>query len=157
MVVAQGPRAMFQQLREWLTTMKPKPGKDFSAQRAKWADDARLRREREDEWWKAMTALQAAGRIANAEKLIVENMAEVSRFVLDPEERIATLHAREVDRLLALGDRAGAEAAAREASRWMSIWASHSTSGGEGTARSNAGARMEEELRQKLQSIKTAC
>ena len=66
------------------------------------------------------------------------------------------LYAREVDRLVSLQDRDGAAAAAREAVRWMSIWASHSTSGGEGTARSRATAEFETQLRQKLAAATNA-
>ena len=94
--------------------------------------------------------MQEAGRVDEAVQQTLANVEELNRFVIAPLERIGQLYAREVDRLLAVNDRAGAEAAAREAVRWMSIWASHSTSGGEGTARSRAMTEMEMELQQKL-------
>ena len=122
----------------------------FLAIQAAQRRNAEDRRRREEAWWQDAIALQTAGRIEEAVRETQANLEQLSRFVLDPFERIAMLYAREVDRLLALNDRAGAEVAAREAVRWMSIWASGSTSGGEGTARSRAMAEMEAELRRKL-------
>jgi len=122
----------------------------FLAIQAAQRRDAEDRRRREDAWWQSVVALQTAGRIDEVAAETQANLEQLSRFVLDPFERIAMLYAREVDRLLALQDRPAAEAAAREAVRWMSIWASGSTSGGEGTARSRAMADMEAELRRKL-------
>lgn len=112
--------------------------------------DAEERRRREEAWWQDVVAMQDAGRVDEAAQQTEANLQELGRFVLDPFERIAMLYAREVDRLLARRDRAGAERAAREAVRWMSIWASGSTSGGEGTARSRAMAEMDAELQRKL-------
>ena len=112
--------------------------------------DAENRHRCEAVWWESLVAMQEAGRVEEAVLQIQANERELGKFVLDPLERIAMLYAREVDRLLALGDRSGAASAAREAGRWMSIWASHSTSGGEGTARSGAAAELEAQLRQKL-------
>ena len=112
--------------------------------------DPEGRRRREEAWWESVVAMQEAGRVEDAVRQTEANARELDRFVLDPFERIAMLYALEVDRLLALGDRPGAESAAREASRWMSIWASHSTSGGEGTARSRATAELKAQLGQKL-------
>ena len=115
--------------------------------------DAEDRRRREDAWWQGIVAMVDAGRVEDAVRETQANMQELVRFVLDPDERIAMMYAREVERLLALKDRAGAELAAREAVRWMSIWASGSTSGGEGTARSRAMAEMDAELQRKLAAL----
>jgi len=122
----------------------------FLAMQASARRDVEDRRRREAAWWQTVVAMQDAGRVDEAARQTEANAQELSRFVLDPFERIAMLYAREVDRLLTLHDRAGAAAAAREAIRWMSIWASGSTSGGEGTARSRATADLETELQQKL-------
>jgi len=122
----------------------------FLAIQAAQRRDAEDRHRREEAWWQSIVAMQAAGRVDEAVRETQANLDPLSRFVLDPFERIAMLYAREVDRLLALHDRPAAEAAAREAVRWMSIWASHSTSGGEGTARSRAMAEMDAELQKKL-------
>ena len=71
-------------------------------------------------------------------------------FVYDAPEWLAALYAREVDRLLALGDAAAASRAAWEAMRLMHVWASWSTSGGEGTARMAAAGEMQRSLDAKL-------
>jgi hypothetical protein len=112
--------------------------------------DAEDRRRREAVWWESVVAMQEAGRIEEAVQQTHTNAQALNAFVLDPLERIAMLYAREVDRLLSLHDHDGATAAARAAGLWMSIWTSHSTSGGEGTARSRATAELEARLRQKL-------
>jgi hypothetical protein len=153
---------MFQRLRDWWTlhsasAFSPEyaqamerrmPG--YLAIQASAKRDAEDRHRREAIWWESVVAMQEAGRIEEAVRQIQMNMQELNRFVLDPLERIGMLYAREVDRLLSLQDRDSATAAAREAIRWMSIWASHSTSGGEGTARSRATAEFEAQLGQKL-------
>jgi hypothetical protein len=155
---------MLQRLRDWWTikTASPmsaaydaalgrmRPG--YAQQQARRERESQEWREREAAWWQRMLALQADGRVADAEAEIASPGAamELSRFVLEPLERLANLYALDVERLLKLGDRAGAEAAARRADYWMGVWASHSTSGGEGTARSNEAARMAAELRGKL-------
>ena len=87
----------------------------YLAVQAQFAADAERRRQQEEAWWQSVVAMQAAGRIADAVKHAEEHMAELSRFVLDPMERLAMLYVHEVDRLLATGDRPGAELAAREA------------------------------------------
>jgi len=156
---------MFQRLRDWWTLHSASahspeydqamerrmPG--FLAIQAAQRRDAEDRRRREEAWWQSVVAMQAAGRMDEAVRETQANIDDLSRFVLDPFERIAMLYAREVDRLLALHDRPAAEAAAREAVRWMSIWASGSTSGGEGTARSRAMAEMDAELQKKLTAM----
>ncbi len=128
----------------------------FLAMQAKTRRDTEDRRRREEAWWQEVLAMQAAGRVDEAAQLTQANAEELGRFVLDLYERIAMLYAREVDRRLALHDRPGAEAAAREAVRWMSVWASGSTSGGEGTARSRAMADMDKELQRKLAGSRVA-
>lgn len=153
---------MFQRLRDWWTLHSApanSPEYDQAMERrlpgfltiqAGQRRDAADRWRREEVWWQSVVTMQAAGRVDEAVRETQANIEQLSRFVLDPFERIAMLYAREVDRHLALHDRPAAEAAAREAVRWMSIWASGSTSGGEGTARSRAMAEMDAKLRQKL-------
>src|SRR5262245_59706306 len=132
---------MFQRLRDWWTIKTASP---FSAayeqalkrmrpglaqRKAQLARETQDRRAREAARWQRMLALQAAGRVADAEAEITgPGAAELDRFVLEPLERLATLYALDVERLLTLGDRPGAEAAAHRANYWMSVWASHSTS-----------------------------
>jgi hypothetical protein len=153
---------MFQRLRDWWTlhsASAQSPEYDQAMERrmpgylaiqAAAKRDAEDRHRREAEWWRGVVAMQEAGRIEDVVQQIQSNLEELNQFVLDPLERIGQLYAREVDRVLALNDRTAAEAAAREAVRWMSIWASGSTSGGEGTARSRAMGEMDRELQQKL-------
>ena len=152
---------MFQRIRDWWTLQSKSPHspeydaamerqmRGFREIQRRQAADAEERRRREAAWWQSAVARQEAGRI---EEVVREMEADagLGEFVVDPMERRATLYAREVDRLLARGDRAGAEAAASEAVRLMSIWASWSTSGGEGTARMSEMARMDEALKQRL-------
>jgi len=159
---------MFQRLRDWwilhsASAFSPEyaqamerrmPG--YLAIQASAKRDAEDRHRREAVWWESVVAMQEAGRVEEAVQQIQTNMQELNQFVLDPLERLGMLYAREVDRLVSLQDRDGAAAAAREAVRWMSIWASHSTSGGEGTARSRATAELETQLRQKLAAATNA-
>jgi hypothetical protein len=155
---------MFRRLRAWWTTQSVRyrspeyhaamevltPG--YSARVAKKNADAANRRRREEAWLAALVSLQEAGRIEDAVGQALADMnANRLAFVLDPLERIAMLYAREVDRLLALGEVDAAHRAAREAIRHMQMWASGSTSGGEGTARMAATGRMQQELDAKLQ------
>jgi hypothetical protein len=114
--------------------------------------DAADRRRQEEVWFQALVKLQEAGRVDEAAAQAVADMeAQRLRFVLEPLESIAMLYAREVDRLLALDDVEGARRAESEAMRYMGAWASWSTSGGEGTARSRAGDRMQSELEARFQ------
>jgi hypothetical protein len=154
--------SLLQRLRDWWTIQSKSahspeydeamerrmPG--FRAIQAGFAQQAKDRRREEEAWWQGVVAMQEAGQIAEAEKHSLDNMDALNRFVLDPFERLGLLWAREVDRLLALGDRPGAEAAASRASWWMSNWAAGSTSGGEGTARSNAARQLDDDLRRRL-------
>lgn len=155
---------MFRRLRAWWEREKHpygSPGYNaaseilepgYQAQLAQQKARAADRHQQEAAWFASLVELQNAGRVDEAAARAEADMKEGrASFVLEPMESIAMLYAREVDRLLALGDPAGAKRARDEASRHMSIWASWSTSGGEGTARSNAGARMEQELDAKLQ------
>lgn len=153
---------MFQWLRDWWTLHtcsafsseyeaameRRMPG--FGAMQNKFANDATDRRRREEQWWRSVVALQEAGEIERAARETEANAAELSRFVLEPFERLGMLYAREADRLLAKNDSEDARAAARKAVWWMGVWASHSTSGGEGTARSAAGAEMQGDLERRL-------
>jgi hypothetical protein len=109
------------------------------------------RREREAAWFDSLVALQQAGRIEEAASQAEADMnAGRLDFVYDPPEWLAALYAKEVDRLLAGGDGGGAVRAAREAMRQMEIWASWSTSGGEGTARMTAAGELQRSLDAKL-------
>ena len=153
---------MFQRLRDWWTLHSKSahspeydaamerrmPG--FRAIQRQQAADAAERHRQQEAWWQSVVAIQESGRIREASEQTLANLNAIDRFVRDPLEQLATLYAREVDRLLALNDRAGAAAAASEAVRLMSIWASWSTSGGEGTARMNEMTRMDEALQQRL-------
>ena len=156
---------VFRRLRAWWSTQSApyrspaynaamealEPG--YGARLASENADAEQRRRREDAWFESLVALQQAGRIEEAANQALADMnANKLGFVLDPLERVAMLYAREVDRLLALGDADGAAVAAREADRHMRVWASWSTSGGEGTARSGAADRMQQELHARLRA-----
>jgi hypothetical protein len=149
---------MFQRLRDWWT-LKSKsafsPEYDAAMERRmpghgaiqkKFASDAKERRRQEEAWWQSVVAMQEAGEIEKAARETEANVSELSRFVLEPFERLGMLYSREADRLLLKKDLDGARGAAHKAVWWMSVWASHSTSGGEGTARSAEAARMEQDL-----------
>src|SRR3954465_7453257 len=111
---------MLQRLRDWWTlqtisAFSPKydaamerrmPG--FQAIRRQQAADAAERHRREQAWWRSVVALQEAGRIDEVEAQVNADAGELSKFVLDPTERLAMLYGCEVDRLLALGDQVGA-------------------------------------------------
>jgi hypothetical protein len=108
------------------------------------------RRRREGEWFNARLA-PAGGAIEEAIRRAEADFASgVAPFVADPLEKYAQLYAREVDRLLAAGDVPGARRAGSEAVYYLQVWASHSTSGGEGTARSREAAEMEDALRRRI-------
>jgi hypothetical protein len=156
---------MFQWLRDWWT-LKSKsafspeyeaamerrmPG--FGATQKKFATSAKQRRRLEEQWWPSVVALQEAGEIERAAKETEANAEELSRFVLEPFERLGMLYSREVDRLLARNDLEGAGRAAHQANWWMSVWASHATSGGEGTARSAAAAEMQRDLARRVPDL----
>ena len=112
-----------------------------------------VRRQREAAWFESLVALQQAGRIGEAAAQAEADMtAGRLDFVYDVPEWLAALYAKEVDRLLALGDAAAASRAAREAMRHMHVWASWSTSGGEGTARMAAASELQRSLGAKLAS-----
>jgi hypothetical protein len=156
---------MFQWLRDWWTlnsksAFSPEyeaamerrmPG--FGARQKKLAEDTKARRRLDEQWWQSVCALQEAGEIERAAKETEANAAELGRFVVEPFERIGMLYSREVERLLAKNDVEGAKLAAHKANWWMSVWASHSTSGGEGTARSNAAAEMQRDLARRLPGL----
>jgi hypothetical protein len=121
----------------------------FSAEQLHEADQ---RRQREQEWFDSLVQMQEAGQIEQAAKQALADMdADRLNFVLEPMERVAMLYAREVDRLLKSNDPDGARKAMHSALHYMGVWASWSTSGGEGTARSQAGEVMRTELESKLQ------
>jgi hypothetical protein len=149
---------MLQWLRDWWT-LKSKsafspeyeaamerrmPG--FGAIQKEFANDAKERRRLEKQWWQSVVALQEAGEVERAARETEAKVAELNRFVLEPFERLGMLYSREVDRLLTTNDVENARLAARKAMWWMDVWASHSTSGGEGTARSAAAAEMQRDL-----------
>jgi hypothetical protein len=150
---------MFRRLRAWWASQKcPYRSPEYNAAMdvlepgylARMAEeDARYeqRNRRERDWFDSLVALQQAGRVDDAAKQAEADMnGGRIDFVLEPMERIAHLYALDVDRLLALGDIGGARRASGEADRYMAIWASWSTSGGEGTARSRARDELRREL-----------
>jgi hypothetical protein len=156
---------MLQWLRDWWTlksrsAFSPEyeaamerrvPG--FGAIQKGFANSAKARRRLEEQWWQSVVALQEAGELERAAKATEANIAELGRFVLEPFERLGLLYSREADRLLAKDDVEGARLAAHKANWWMSVWASHSTSGGEGTARSAAAAQMERDLARRIPGL----
>src|SRR4051794_28229086 len=94
----------------------------FKAIQRQQATDAAERHRREEAWWQSVVALQEAGRIEAVEAQVDADAGELNKFVLDPTERLAMLYGREVDRLLALGDRVGATRAADHAISLMLRW-----------------------------------
>ena len=156
---------MFRRLRAWWATQKhPYSSPAYNAAMevlepgylGRLAEEnARVdeRRRREAAWFVSLVALHQAGRIEEAAARAEADMtAGRLNFVYDVPECLAALYAKEVDRLLALGDAGAAVLAAREAMRHMHVWASWSTSGGEGTARMAAAGEMQRSLDARLAS-----
>ena len=81
------------------------------------------------EAWERAVELERGDRCEEAERVLrgaMDSLMQVSQ--------VAHLYELRMVRLLASGDRAGAEAACAASNRWMQIMASGATSGGEGAA-----------------------
>lgn len=81
------------------------------------------------DWLTHARALEAAGRVDEAERAIIENIDHIGAL-----SSVAHMHAARMYRLAAEGDREGANAAYEAARSWMVRYAASATSGGEGMA-----------------------
>jgi len=83
----------------------------------------------EPEWWRRARALEAAGRLEEAERAITGAVDHIGASA-----SVAELYAQRMQRLAEQGDAAGAAAAGDKAEQWIRSYASQATSGGEGAA-----------------------
>ncbi|HEX5817317.1 MAG TPA: hypothetical protein VFY20_00465 [Gemmatimonadales bacterium] len=83
----------------------------------------------EPDWWQRARALEALGRLEEAEAAITDAVPHIGA-----PASVATLHAERMRRLQAAGDVEGAREARRRAEQWITYYASLATSGGEGLA-----------------------
>lgn len=81
------------------------------------------------QWWRDALALEAAGKMQQAEKLIMDTVKDIGAPASAAE--LWKLH---MQRLLKLGDTVSAKAAFDKASDLIYFYASCATSGGEGVA-----------------------
>lgn len=85
--------------------------------------------ETQPEWWRQARALEAQGRLEEAEGLLQASIDHIGVC-----SQIAYLYELRLERLLAAGDVDGAKAAAERAGQWLHGYAASATSGGEGAA-----------------------
>jgi hypothetical protein len=81
------------------------------------------------DWRVYARALAEAGRVAEAEAVIMQHVDHIGAYAA-----IAQMHAARKHRLIAAGDTAGAAAAHEAARDWIYRYAGSATSGGEGIA-----------------------
>lgn len=81
------------------------------------------------QWWRDALALEATGKMQQAEKLIMDTVKDIGA-----PASAAELWKRHMMRLLDEGDKIGAAAAFHKAKDWIYHYASCATSGGEGMA-----------------------
>lgn len=81
------------------------------------------------QWWRDALALEAAGKMQQAEKLIMDTVKDIGA-----PASAAELWKRHMQRLLKSGDADGARAAFLKAKDLIYFYASCATSGGEGMA-----------------------
>ncbi len=81
------------------------------------------------EWWRQAQTLESEGRLEEAERLINDAVPHIG-FAAS----LAELYAYRMARLQDAGDEAGAVEAFHQADRWIGLYASMATSGGEGAA-----------------------
>lgn len=80
-------------------------------------------------WWQKAVALEQSNRLEEAERAITEAVQHIGAAA-----SVAELYRLRMVRLIETGDVEGARAAADQAERWITFYASQATSGGEGVA-----------------------
>jgi hypothetical protein len=92
-------------------------------------------------WWRRALALEAEGRLEEAEETIIRGAQHIGGA-----SSVARMYSERMVRLRQAGDEPGALGAFRKAEQWINYYASQATSGGEGTALSAERDRFLAEL-----------
>jgi hypothetical protein len=98
-------------------------------------------------WWTKAQALEAEGRLEEAEQAILNGVDHIGAAA-----SVAEMYKRRMLRLQKSGDREGAREAFRKADHWIVTYASWATSGGEGAALSLERDQVLAELRKRLEA-----